>query len=920
MFRNFGRNSGWLLPLFLCGLIWMSCSRGTLTPSADFGAYYTKSNSGEEFERYSRTGDHADIIVDLGRDNGKFVFWRASSYLPYWETPGGKWYVDEIVPRKGDGPPQRPDKVNTYSVVKIIENTPKKVVIHWRYLPEFSGTNPHLNVDATKFVDEYFTIYTNGKVTRTIRKGTEKIDDWNDRSNISTQTFSLTADGLTDKQLKEGTPSGKVAIAKGSPVKTGVVGEPTAWWKFDEARGDEAIENVSDVPITIVGHKSLWRKGVSGTALQFDGYNTVIRLPAAKAPKITGGLTLEGWVAIGAYPWSWVPIVQQCDDVPEELERIQGRPGRTAQTAGREGFRFVLKKEDDTGYFLGLNAYGNPGFKIRVGDTWEELVSDRHLERKQWYHVAASYDKQTGMMAIYIDGKPAGEKQVAKTDIALSSKDLKIGKGKARRPSDPVRANTFVDKFAFDGLIDEVKIYDTALDASQIAQSYDNFKPTASLRDNPEMDQRVLPTGDTGGKFGAIYTTPKFYDIWDNLWRFSDHADVVVGFDELPTKFVFWRGTGFIPMLVNEKGQWYSNEFNETWGKSGGQGCQEPMSDKEGYTNHARIIENTDARVVVSWRYPLLDVLRVHANYNEETGWSDWSEWYYYIYPDGIAVKLLHLWTDGERNHEWQESMAIFGPDQHPEDIIETKVALTMVNLDGDHVDYSWEGGPPPNVDQPESKVIQHINYIGEYDPVTIGEDFGRSNVYGGELTPYAVFPTWNHWPVSQMPSDGRYASFPDRTAHSSLTHVRLPTYAEDFGDRPYQEKILMEGMLKVKPVDLVPLAKSWLHAPSLKDVTGAESKGYDKAQRAYILTAKDGVVSFTMDASADSPIYNPCFVIRKWGSKAKASLKIDGRKQVTGKKFRQGIIHDTDGTWTLIVWVKQEATAATKFEITGKS
>ncbi len=73
-------------------------------------------------------------------------------------------------------------------------------------------------------------------------------------------------------------------------------------------------------------------------------------------------------------------------------------------------------------------------------------------------------------------------------------------------------------------------------------------------------------------------------------------------------------------MMVNEKGQWYSNEFNETWGTSGGQGCQEPMSDKESYTNHARIIENTDARVVVHWRYPLLDVLHVFANVDEETG------------------------------------------------------------------------------------------------------------------------------------------------------------------------------------------------------------------------------------------------------------------------------------------------------------
>ena len=37
------------------------------------------------------------------------------------------------------------------------------------------------------------------------------------------------------------------------------------------------------------------------------------------------------------------------------------------------------------------------------------------------------------------------------------------------------------------------------------------------------------------------------------------------------------------------------------------------MSDKECYTNHVRIIGNTDARVVVHWRYTLVDVLHVVA-------------------------------------------------------------------------------------------------------------------------------------------------------------------------------------------------------------------------------------------------------------------------------------------------------------------
>jgi hypothetical protein len=389
------------------------------------------------------------------------------------EIQKGKWFVDEVIKHSGDGSGKRPDKVNTYSRVALVESDPDKVVAYWRYLPQFGGKNPHTGVDATRFADEYFTITTDGNVTRTIRQGTAKIDDWRDPGNKTVQTFRLTPDGMVDKKTQRPSSSGAAEPVKGSPVKTKSVGNPVAWWKFDEAQGDIAVESISGSECTIEGHKSLWKKGVSGTALQFDGYNSVISLPAFKAPKASSALTLEGWVVIGAYPWSWAPIVQQCDDVPEELQALKeqrawliGKEEEEEDDEEEGDFQVVLKKENDVGYFLGIDGLGHPGLKVKVGDTWEELVSDTHLERKRWYHVAGTYNKNTGKMNIYVDEKPAGQKTVGKSNIVLSSKDIKIGKGKPRRPTKPVRANTFVDSYSFDGLIDGVKIHDTPLSAA----------------------------------------------------------------------------------------------------------------------------------------------------------------------------------------------------------------------------------------------------------------------------------------------------------------------------------------------------------------------------------------------------------------------------------------------------------------------
>ena len=226
-------------------------------------------------------------------------------------------------------------------------------------------------------------------------------------------------------------------------------------------------------------------------------------------------------------------------------------------------------------------------------------------------------------------------------------------------------------------MIDEIKIYDVALSSKQIAKIFKLYDE----KKTPDLQTRILPKGENRNTFGAYYSNLKFYDNWDNMWRFSDHSDIVVEFDNNPSKFIFWKGVSYIPMLVNERNFWYSNEFNETWSTSGGEGCQEPMSDKHVLYNHVRLLENTPARAVIHYRFPLVDVNKVKANYVNESGWYDVADWYYYIYPDGIAAKVEQLWTSGKRDHEWQESMAIFGPDQHPHDLIERDSTFTLIRI-----------------------------------------------------------------------------------------------------------------------------------------------------------------------------------------------------------------------------------------------
>jgi hypothetical protein len=199
------------------------------------------------------------------------------------------------------------------------------------------------------------------------------------------------------------------------------------------------------------------------------------------------------------------------------------------------------------------------------------------------------------------------------------------------------------------------------------------------------------------------------------------------------------------------------------------------MSDKRNTYSHVKIIESNDARVVVLWRYGLVDNWNKFAFQDPSTGWGDWVEETYYIYPDMTGIRKDVLYSNAPRAaHEWQESCMVLSPGQTPEDILEYG-ALTLMNLEGKTQTYSWEHEIPPALpEKPDKANIKMINTRSDWQPFSMirPQDNPYPDIYAGEIRrEVSVFPWWNHWPVATKPTDGRYAMFADRPAHSSLSH-----------------------------------------------------------------------------------------------------------------------------------------------------
>ena len=105
---------------------------------------------------------------------------------------------------------------------------------------------------------------------------------------------------------------------------------PVASWSFDQGAAVDELRGF---------HKYV--DGVAGKALRFDGQTTAVVRPAAKMPRIGGAFSVEAWVALQTYPWTWCAIANQ-------------------------------EKDRRAGYFFGVDPEGRFGLQVASSGGWQE--------------------------------------------------------------------------------------------------------------------------------------------------------------------------------------------------------------------------------------------------------------------------------------------------------------------------------------------------------------------------------------------------------------------------------------------------------------------------------------------------------------------------------------------------------------------
>ena len=635
---------------------------------------------------------------------------------------------------------------------------------------------------------------------------------------------------------------------------------PVMTWDFETIRNRVAIEESTHIADTIEGFFEEAR-GVSGKGLRLDGFTSRVVRKAKDIKKPGAEFTIEAWVSLGEYPLNWCPVI-------------------------------TTESDEVKGYRLMIGPYGQVSFETAISEQWISCTSaNETIPLRKWMHITGAYTAQKEI-ALYVNGELLSTMAIEGSLTYPAKTGCILGMvAEPRRPSNTIRTwGTIATYYGLDGIIDEINVFDRALTADQVKRNFLKHKEKS-----PDIQARRLPAIEKNpGHFGAYYTKLKYYPGWDNLWPVDQDPDIVVCFDNNPAKFIFWRGIRYGPAWVSENDNWMTDQSLETWGIGANdiEGCFEHMQDRHCRFSHVRIIENNEARAVVHWRYALVSSHDHTWMPDPKTGWECWVDEYYYIYPDGAAIRKVS-WNKGTtgRAIQYQETLPLTQPGQRIEDVIENKYVnvadyeynTTSVTMEPQRRPADWTG----------NYTIQQFNFKSDLKPFICFEPENHMWVrwIGGG---------YNHFPVNQARSDGRWAKTSDRPTHFSSSPCSDPPIHED-GNRLYW--IGLYGMNSMSMKELVDFGRSWAYAPELSLIgNGCTSKGYNRAQRCYQLENNNpgaGPIELILNGSKDSPVINPAIIVKNWNSNG-AKILVNGKENLNSKV---GINRQLDGD-NLVIYI----------------
>ena len=205
----------------------------------------------------------------------------------------------------------------------------------------------------------------------------------------------------------------------------GPAGAPglAAAYSFDEGSGATATDLAGKGNNGTLTNGATWAAaGKYGGAISFDGVNDLVTIADSASLDLTTGMTLAAWVRPSVTGWPYRTVV------------MKEQPG---------GLAYAMYLTDQT----------RPLSTVFSGGAERVASGTAALAANTWTHLAATYDGTN--LRLYVNGTLVTTTPWSGT-ITASTGALRIG------------ANTIWPEEAFQGLIDEVRVYNRALTLAEL--------------------------------------------------------------------------------------------------------------------------------------------------------------------------------------------------------------------------------------------------------------------------------------------------------------------------------------------------------------------------------------------------------------------------------------------------------------------
>jgi hypothetical protein len=259
------------------------------------------------------------------------------------------------------------------------------------------------------------------------------------------------------------------AASTGTTYRDEVLADgPRAYWRLDEATGTRAADQLSANPGAYTNGVTLDQPGAlaseANAASSFDGSNDYVLVPTSSSLDMTSAVTVEFWAKRRA--------------IANTYQVLVGKPGN-----GQSKFE---------NYAVWLNTGNNYQAYFGDGSTYVSVTTPAVTDTN-WHHVVATYDGATAK--IYLDG---GLKASKTTTLQLTANTSPLNFGRANN-----------NAYFFNGWLDEVAVYSSALSAARIQAHYvkgttDQIPPAVTLAQPADGAALASSNVGFGGSAGSV--------------------------------------------------------------------------------------------------------------------------------------------------------------------------------------------------------------------------------------------------------------------------------------------------------------------------------------------------------------------------------------------------------------------------------